>query len=273
MLIDLGADDAQTAHHIGRAVTHIDLAGDIVKVDPLAVLPGDDALGPEDRTEDAAVELAQNILDLVQGVFLRGLHDPAGKDLVGVVMMVMMLVVVLVMVMAAAAVAVVIVVMLVVVMMMVMFVIMVLVLVVVVVMIAAVFMVMLVVVMVVLVVVVVAAAAVVVIVLFLGLGRGLGGQLGQLGLEGVFLLHGLQNLLAGELLPGGGDDGGHLVVLPEESHHVPELFVFMYILHLVASATVVKPLRTASSISRFLTARMTSDSLPTPEGSMRMRSG
>ena len=212
-----------TAHHIGRAVTHIDLAGDIVKVDPLAVLPGDDALGAEDRAEDAAVELAQDVLDLVQGVFLRGLHAPAGKDLVGVVMMVMMMfvvMIVLVVVVIVAAAAVIVVVMLMVMLIM----IMVIVVVAVMVMAAAVLMLMLVMVMM-LMVVVMAAAAVVVIVLFLGLGRGLGGQLGQLGLEGVFLLHGLQDLLAGELLPGGGDDGGHLVVLPEESHHVPELFV------------------------------------------------
>ena len=240
MLVDLGADDAQAAHDVGRAVAHIDLAGDIVKVDPLAVLPGHDALGTEDRAEDAAVELAQDVLDLVQGVFFRGLHAPAGKDLVGVVMMVMMMfvvVLVVIMVMAAAAMVVVVMVIVIVVMMMVMLVIMVLVivLVVVMVMIAAVlmimvvfmfmFMLMLVVVMMMLVVMVVAAAAVVVIVLLFGLRRSLGGQLGQLGLEGVLLLHGLQDLLAGELLPGGGDDGGHLVVFPQESHHVPELFV------------------------------------------------
>lgn len=48
---------------------------------------------------------------------------------------------------------------------------------------------------------------------------------------------------------------------------------FMYILHLFASTTVVKPLSTSSSDCTPCTARMTSLSLPTPEGSMRMRSG
>ena len=48
---------------------------------------------------------------------------------------------------------------------------------------------------------------------------------------------------------------------------------FIYILHLLASTTVVKPLRAASSASTSRTARITSDSLPTPEGSIRMRSG
>ena len=48
---------------------------------------------------------------------------------------------------------------------------------------------------------------------------------------------------------------------------------FIYILHLLASTTVVKPLSTSSSDCTPCTARMTSLSLPTPEGSMRMRSG
>ena len=50
---------------------------------------------------------------------------------------------------------------------------------------------------------------------------------------------------------------------------------FMYIFALEASTTVVKPLSTmeSSSAATPCTALMTSDSLPTPEGSMRMRSG
>ena len=48
---------------------------------------------------------------------------------------------------------------------------------------------------------------------------------------------------------------------------------FIYILHLLASTTVVKPLSASSSDCTPCTARMTSLSLPTPEGSMRMRSG
>ena len=48
---------------------------------------------------------------------------------------------------------------------------------------------------------------------------------------------------------------------------------FIYILHLLASTTVVKPLSISSSDCTPCTARMTSLSLPTPEGSMRMRSG
>ena len=49
----------------------------------------------------------------------------------------------------------------------------------------------------------------------------------------------------------------------------------MYIRHFIASATVTKLPICASSMSFSTpsTARMTSDSLPTPDGSMRMRSG
>ena len=41
----------------------------------------------------------------------------------------------------------------------------------------------------------------------------------QFGLEGVFTLHGLQDLGAGELLPGRCNDGRRLVVLPQQGHH------------------------------------------------------
>ena len=47
----------------------------------------------------------------------------------------------------------------------------------------------------------------------------------------------------------------------------------MYILHLLASTTVVNPLRTQSSSSAFSTAKITSESLPTPEGSIIILSG
>ena len=48
---------------------------------------------------------------------------------------------------------------------------------------------------------------------------------------------------------------------------------FIYIFALVASTTVVKVFNRMSSPSTLCTAVMTSESLPTPEGSMRMRSG
>ena len=48
---------------------------------------------------------------------------------------------------------------------------------------------------------------------------------------------------------------------------------FIYILHFPASTTVVYALRTAVSVSTFLTAFITSESLPTPEGSIIILSG
>ena len=48
---------------------------------------------------------------------------------------------------------------------------------------------------------------------------------------------------------------------------------FIYILHLLASTTVQKALSFASSSFAFATALITSESLPTPDGSMMMRSG
>ena len=48
---------------------------------------------------------------------------------------------------------------------------------------------------------------------------------------------------------------------------------FMYILHLFASTTAVKLLSCRASEPTFCTARITSLSLPTPEGSISMRSG
>ena len=47
----------------------------------------------------------------------------------------------------------------------------------------------------------------------------------------------------------------------------------MCILHLLASTTVVNPFKVAPSVLAFFTAFITSESFPTPEGSIRMRSG
>ena len=51
------------------------------------------------------------------------------------------------------------------------------------------------------------------------------GQAGQLFLEGILVLHGLQDLLAVQFLPGGGDDGGVGIVLPQQIHSGQEFFL------------------------------------------------
>ena len=79
-------------------MTDIFLTGNIVKVDPLTVSAGNDALGAQHSAVNAAGELAQNVLDLFNGELTGGLYAPGGKDLVGV----MMVMAVIVMVTAAA---------------------------------------------------------------------------------------------------------------------------------------------------------------------------
>ena len=91
-LIQLGADDTQTAHHVGSAVADIQLAGDEVEVDPLAVGTGHDALGTQNDAVLAGIQLLQNGADLLSGVFLCSLAAPGGEDLVGVVVMMVMVV-------------------------------------------------------------------------------------------------------------------------------------------------------------------------------------
>ena len=49
--------------------------------------------------------------------------------------------------------------------------------------------------------------------------------MGQLLRQRILVLHGLQNLLARQLLPGGGDDDCLLVVLPQEGNRCVELFL------------------------------------------------
>ena len=61
--------------------------------------------------------------------------------------------------------------------------------------------------------VLVAAALVVVMVMMV---LGLLSQASQLSLQGILALHSLQELDAGQLVPGGGDDDGGRVVLPQE---------------------------------------------------------
>ena len=133
-----------------------------------------------------------------------------------------------------------------------------------------------VVVVIVVVMMVVAALVIIVVVLFCFLPVVLLQQGGKLCGDGVFPLDGVQYLAAGDGLPVGGDDDGVGVLLPQLADwtwllkNSPKFF--MYILALAASTTVVRPPSTNWSPADW-TAATISDSLPTPEGSMRMRSG
>ena len=70
-------------------------------------------------------------------------------------------------------------------------------------------------VLIVVIIVMVVTAAVVIVLLFF---QALLFQSGQLGSQGSLAFHGLDQLRAGEVIPGSGDDGSHLVVLPEHLH-------------------------------------------------------
>ena len=94
VFIQLGADDAQAAHHVGSAVADIQLAGDEVEVDPLAVATCHDALGAQNDAVLAGIQLLQNGADLLSGVLLCRLTAPGGEDLIGVVVMMVMVMVV-----------------------------------------------------------------------------------------------------------------------------------------------------------------------------------
>ena len=96
--------------------------------------------------------------------------------------------------------------------------------VVVIVIMVVVMMVMFVFVMIVVIMMVVMAAAIVVIVIIVILMGSLD-HLGQLLREGILVVHGLENLLAGELIPWRGDDNGVLIVLTQQSNGGCELFL------------------------------------------------
>ena len=123
MLIQLGADDHQLAAHIGTALTDFPLAGNVIELQPAVGTAVHDALGAEDHAVIAGVQLGEGVLNVSLGELLGRLDAPAGKDLVGVVvmvvvmmaavavvmmvlMLVMVIVVFVVVVMAAAAMAV-----------------------------------------------------------------------------------------------------------------------------------------------------------------------
>ena len=185
--IQIGADHAEAADHGGTALADVGLTGDVVEVDPASTVGcGDNALGAQDHAVLALV--AEGVQLVGHGGAVKGgggLGAAAHEDLVGVVVMVVVIV-------TAAALAVVVVVMLMVVI------------------VAMAFLTVLVVVMMLMVVVVAVAlltvlmvmvALALLVVMMMVVMLGLLCQAGQLGLQGVGALHGLQELGTGEVVP------------------------------------------------------------------------
>src|SRR5699024_8140691 len=212
LLVQLGANDHQLAAYVGLAGADLPLAGDVVELQPAVGAAVHDALGAEDGAVFAAFQLVQGVLDDGAGDGAGRLNAPAGEHLVGVVAVVVVMVAAVAMLMAVVVLVMILVVMVVVVMAAVPLLMLVVMMVVLLVLVLAVL---------VAVVVMVAAAAhavlivavvmvvLVLFVLFIAVGGvGLGGHGQQLGHEIVLLGHGGQDLAAGQVVPGGGDDGG-----------------------------------------------------------------
>ena len=88
MLAELGADDAQAAGIVGGAAAHLMFFGHIVKMEPLAALGRNNALGTQDRAVFAAIQRRKDRRNFFCCKAARCFHAPAGKDLVGVVVVV-----------------------------------------------------------------------------------------------------------------------------------------------------------------------------------------
>ena len=184
----------------------------MVKVQPAAGLVLDDALGTQnDAIGFLAVQCGENAAQLVGGELLRRFNAPALENLIGIMPMMVMMVfmrmsmffmLIMVMMMAAAPMIVVVIVIMVVVMM-----------------------VMFVFVMIVVIIMMVVMAAAIVVIVIIVILMGSLDHLGQLLREGILVVHGLENLLAGELIPWSGDDNGVLIVLTQQSNGGCELFL------------------------------------------------
>ena len=89
LLVQLGADDAQTAGVVGRAAADLRCARNVVKVQPFAaVCRRNDALCAQNRAERNIAERGERCGELVLGVFVGRFLAPGGEYLVRVVVMI-----------------------------------------------------------------------------------------------------------------------------------------------------------------------------------------
>ena len=239
VLVQLVTDDAQPPRHTGAAAADVDLARRVVKVDPLALARGDDAL----RAQHGAVfgfvlKRGERSAQTVLGELLRRFHAPGREHLVRVVAVVMVMmaaaalvivvvliviVMVVLMVVAAAALVLMLVLIVVVVMMLVLMPVVVIVIVIVVMAAAgavAVFIEMMMVLVFFVLVVVMMVMLVLILVLFV-----LALNAFKRGGERVALFHRVEDLRAGELVPRRRDDDGAGILLAQQRDALGELFL------------------------------------------------
>ena len=226
MFIYLRADNAEPSDSTGAAGADIRNSGNVVKVYPLAVLTGYDALCTENDTVLLFVtEAAEYSADLVLSVGVGSLSSPACEYLVSVVMM--MFVVMVMIVTAAGAVRTVVVMMLmlivvVVVFMLVMVVVVVFIVIVVVAAAGAVRTVVVVMLMLVMIVMMVFMFIVIVVVMMV---LSLFKELFELVVEGILLGHSVNELLAGELIPVGSNNRCGGVELLHDRYSLADLLL------------------------------------------------
>ncbi len=89
LLVQLGADDAQTAGVVGRAAADLGCARNVVKVQPFAaVCTRNDALCAQNRAERNIAERGERGIELCLGVLVSRFLAPGGEYLVRVVVMI-----------------------------------------------------------------------------------------------------------------------------------------------------------------------------------------
>ena len=92
------ADHAEAAGDGRTAAADVNLAGDIVKIDPIAVRTGDDALGAQNAAEMIFIgQRIQDATQLVLGKAACRFGAPASEDLIRVMVMMVMVVMMMVM--------------------------------------------------------------------------------------------------------------------------------------------------------------------------------
>ena len=88
LLIQLGANHAQTSGIVSRAAADLGYAGHIVEVQPAAAVHGrHDALGAQHHAERRITQRGQRAAKLVFGELMRRFHAPRGENLIRVVVM------------------------------------------------------------------------------------------------------------------------------------------------------------------------------------------
>lgn len=95
-VLEVGADDYQLACVACRAFPDFVFARDIVEVEPVAVRCLYDALGSEDSSAHAEIELFEGFVEFSFSVLSRSFPAPCREDLVRVVVIVAVVVIVMV---------------------------------------------------------------------------------------------------------------------------------------------------------------------------------